>query len=421
MILVENRELLIPNNERYIGTTQDSESENRLFRIRRVSQSGVDMANLTFRLDLKYPEGRTVYSFDTSSSRTGRIVMVNVRAWTKQYSDAGTYVFTYNGTNWMYAGQAVDLNEIGVQIYFTPSSGDTVTVTVTVTQATGDTVLLDKEATDDYINLTWTVTASQLNVPGSVLISLRGSDETATVRWASFQATIFVEQNGYMPGDYDGKLSELEQLENALSQDIAVIEEQAQKSIAYGDEAEAWAVGTRSGIAVGSGDETYHNNSKYYAQQASASEANAASSASAAGISASQSADSAAAASTSETNAAASETASATSAANAADSAAAASTSENNAAASESSAQTSATNASGSAASASTSAASAETSAINAAGSATEAQSAAALAKKYRDEAQEKIDDDVVSTASTYSSSKITSVIAGQWTTVHTW
>ena len=40
-------------------------------------------------------------------------------------------------------------------------------------------------------------------------------------------------------------------------------------------EAEAWAVGKRGGVDVGSGDPTYHNNSKYYAQQASSAEASA--------------------------------------------------------------------------------------------------------------------------------------------------
>ena len=33
------------------------------------------------------------------------------------------------------------------------------------------------------------------------------------------------------------------------------------------DNAEAWAVGTKNGIDVGSGDPQYHNNSKYYAEQ----------------------------------------------------------------------------------------------------------------------------------------------------------
>lgn len=36
--------------------------------------------------------------------------------------------------------------------------------------------------------------------------------------------------------------------------------------------AEAWAVGERHGVPVSSSDQTYHNNSKYYAEQASDSE-----------------------------------------------------------------------------------------------------------------------------------------------------
>ncbi len=279
MILVENRELLIPNNERYIGTTKDSESENRLFRVRRLSQSGVDMANLTFRLDLKYPDDRQVYSFDIKCSRAGKIVLINANTWTKQYSDAGTYTIKYNGTNWICNNQIVSLAQIGVSMYFTPASGDTITVTVTITQVTGDTVLLDKEVTDEYINLLWHITAAQLEVPGSVLVSLRGTDETATVRWASYQAAIFVEKNGYLPSDYNGKLSELEQIENILSKDIADIENAVQVVTAYTYDSEAWAIGTRNGTAVKSSDETYKNNSKYYAEQAKSYASSAAASA----------------------------------------------------------------------------------------------------------------------------------------------
>ena len=54
MIIVKNRELLIPNNERYIGTTYDNETENRVFQVPRFSQRGVDLAALTFRLDIQY-------------------------------------------------------------------------------------------------------------------------------------------------------------------------------------------------------------------------------------------------------------------------------------------------------------------------------------------------------------------------------
>lgn len=65
---------------------------------------------------------------------------------------------------------------------------------------------------------------------------------------------------------------------------------------------EAWAVGTREGVAVSSGDATYQNNAKYYSTQASTSATSASSSASNASTSAG-------AASTSATNAANSATA----------------------------------------------------------------------------------------------------------------
>lgn len=47
----------------------------------------------------------------------------------------------------------------------------------------------------------------------------------------------------------------------------------------YVEDAEAWAKGTRNGVAVESTDEAYHKNSKYYSEQASSSATSAASSA----------------------------------------------------------------------------------------------------------------------------------------------
>lgn len=87
------------------------------------------------------------------------------------------------------------------------------------------------------------------------------------------------------------------------------------------ENSEAWAVGKRGGVDVGSSDETYHNNSKYYSQQAGSS---------------------ATAAATSETNAHTSEVNASASETNAA-------TSESNAATSESNASSSASDSSASA------------------------------------------------------------------------
>lgn len=103
-------------------------------------------------------------------------------------------------------------------------------------------------------------------------------------------------------------------------------------------QAEAWAVGTKNGVPVESGDPEYQNNAKYYgelstsnAQAAHNSEINAK--------------DSETKAKTSETNAKTSETNSHTSEVNAASSATAAHTSETNAANSAAAAHTSETNA----------------------------------------------------------------------------
>lgn len=57
MIIVRNRELLIPKNEQYIGTTYDTNADNRQFQIDRVTPGGVDLANLIFTLDIEYHTG----------------------------------------------------------------------------------------------------------------------------------------------------------------------------------------------------------------------------------------------------------------------------------------------------------------------------------------------------------------------------
>ena len=149
MILVKNRELLIPENERYIGTIYDTRSENRQFRIPRFLQEGTDLSALTFRLDLQYPDN------------------------------------------------------------------------------TKDTLVLDKEVQDEYILLTWNVTAEQVQQTGTIFIQMRAVDTGATVRWSSFLSQIYVEGHINTPGSYSGDLSELEQLEAQFDQIITSEESRA--------------------------------------------------------------------------------------------------------------------------------------------------------------------------------------------------
>ncbi len=53
MITVKGRDLIIPVNERQIGTTYDNNAETRRIRMER-APGGIDLAHLTYRLDLEY-------------------------------------------------------------------------------------------------------------------------------------------------------------------------------------------------------------------------------------------------------------------------------------------------------------------------------------------------------------------------------
>lgn len=136
MIVISNREMIIPNNERYIGTNYDESSENRQFQLARVSPSGTDLAGMTFTLDLLY-------------RNEGKDSMV------------------------------LDVDEI----------------------------------TDDYIVLTWLITNSQLQVPGTVFAQIRATDSEGTVKWSSFDGTFYVAYEMQTYADYQGDLSELEYYE----------------------------------------------------------------------------------------------------------------------------------------------------------------------------------------------------------------
>jgi len=190
MIIVKNRELLIPNNERYIGTTYDNDTENRVFQVPRFSQRGVDLANLTFRLDIQY------------------------------------------------ANEAFD------------------------------TVVLGKEVGEAFIILIWRITSAALQVPGTMYIGLRAIDDEATVKWSSFSAAMYAERHLNTPGNYSGSLTEIEQMEHDFQYMKGVIDDLNQHIAYKSADAEAWARGTREGHPVGSDDETYQNNAKYYSEQA---------------------------------------------------------------------------------------------------------------------------------------------------------
>ena len=84
-----------------------------------------------------------------------------------------------------------------------------------------NSVSLTKEVTEKDINLTLPIVNSMLQVPGAVLIQLRALTEDGTCKWTSYQGALFVEESINTPAAWEGRLTELEQLD----QDIQRVED----------------------------------------------------------------------------------------------------------------------------------------------------------------------------------------------------
>ena len=138
-----------------------------------------------------------------------------------------------------------------------------------------------------------------------------GDNVTGTfVFFLDVQKSALPEDSDMSASDYQlvqEMINAAEQAEGDASESATSAAGSARAAATSESNAEAWAVGTRDGAPVPETDETYHNNSKYYAEQAATSETNAAASATVASASESNAATSESNAAESETNAAASE------------------------------------------------------------------------------------------------------------------
>ncbi len=81
-----------------------------------------------------------------------------------------------------------------------------------------DTDILTKEVSDEYVILTWTVSAASVKQVGTVFIALRGSDDFGTVKWATNQGYLYVGDTINTPEGAETALSELEKLEKRIDQ-----------------------------------------------------------------------------------------------------------------------------------------------------------------------------------------------------------
>lgn len=162
MILVKNKELLFSNREQYLGTTADNHSAVRTFQIPRICIDGVDIADLSFRINVKR------------------------------------------------------------------------------TDEEPDSCYLEKEVRDEEILLTWDIDGSVLVEPGTMFINLRAHDDDGSLKWASYQAPVYVEGTTEQPELPSGQLTELEELERTFDKKVqGIIGSEAERVQAEAERAAA--------------------------------------------------------------------------------------------------------------------------------------------------------------------------------------
>ena len=134
-----------------------------------------------------------------------------------------------------------------------------------------------------FVKKTWKNRQSQYPLRRILTDTATSTTQTVTVTRA--EGTVAEQGDAF-------NAENMNDLENRIASEFANQQDAIEYLAGFADEAEesaenseAWAVGKRKGVDVPSTDETYQNNSKYYAGQAKTSETNAASSASAASTS----------------------------------------------------------------------------------------------------------------------------------------
>lgn len=112
--------------------------------------------------------------------------------------------------------------------------------------------------------ITADITEQMTAVSGRVMCEVIIMDGTDRIGTGNFILNV---EAAAMPDNADMSASEYSYIEQLIEDAQSAAAEAAEEV----EKSEAWAVGERGGVPVGSSDETYHNNSKYYAGQASGS------------------------------------------------------------------------------------------------------------------------------------------------------
>ena len=127
-----------------------------------------------------------------------------------------------------------------------------VTPEIAFKRADGNSVLSTMVANNGYYE--YTFVGNEISVAGRVVMDVTFTDSESRISTCSARFEVVENPAGYDP-------------EGAHTYDnpVSVLVEEAKKDAS---DAEAWSSGTRNGEPVSSGDPTYHNNSKYWSEQA---------------------------------------------------------------------------------------------------------------------------------------------------------
>lgn len=144
MIQIKRRQMIIPKDEKYIGTVNDANVEARTFRIDRYTETRADLSAHTFKLLTEDEKGKKT------------------------------------------------------------------------------TVYLDKMVTDEFIDITWTITGEELGTAGVLFAQIKAFDDAGMVRWNSFKAEFLITEN-LLESEGGGTLTDFERLEAKVNKAIEEI------------------------------------------------------------------------------------------------------------------------------------------------------------------------------------------------------
>ena len=299
MIVIRNRKMVIPYEDVYIGTSYDTNTEIRMFKVQRYTSNHKDLSALNFRLDLRYniTDQNAADTVMLSKEVHDDYILLKWEITESVLQAPGTAFInlraTENGTNrWSTFIAAV---YIGHTLY-TPGSYTGSLTEIEQMEADFDHFKRVIEDLEPLVNLTNTAEAWAVgqrnghNVASDDVTYQNNSKWYATraehmagnaynymgITEAMSFGTVDGEPVGSDDPNYHNNAKYYAEQANYHSNAAMTSSGHAND---YKLAAEGWAVGQNGGADVASTDPSYHNNAKYYATQASGSAEQAAASA----------------------------------------------------------------------------------------------------------------------------------------------